>query len=77
MENDQKASGQGVARPSALALRGSEAASMLGISSRKLWALTNSGEIPAVRFGRSVRYRPVDLQEWLDRHLSSGPGGGR
>lgn len=39
-----------------LALRPQEAARALGIGTRKLWEMTNSGEIPCVRFGRSVRY---------------------
>lgn len=60
-----------------LAVRGPEAAQMLGVSQRKLWELANRGEIPTIRFDRCVRYRPSDLQEYLDRHLSSGPGGDR
>jgi excisionase family DNA binding protein len=42
--------------PPRLLLRPREAARSLGISERSLWSLTNHGEIPAVRFGRSVRY---------------------
>jgi excisionase family DNA binding protein len=45
------------------------AAKSLMISERKLWELTNRGEIPCMRIGRSVRYRPADLQAWIDNHI--------
>jgi excisionase family DNA binding protein len=38
-----------------------EAADFLCLSLRKLWALSASGEIPAVRIGKSVRYSPMVL----------------
>jgi excisionase family DNA binding protein len=50
-----------------LLLKPLDAADALSISPRKLWAMTNSGEIPCVRFGRSVRYDPMDLREWIDQ----------
>ena len=43
-----------------------EAAQTLSISPRKLWSMTNSGEIPCIRFGKSVRYDPIDLKAWID-----------
>jgi excisionase family DNA binding protein len=50
-----------------LALRAGDAARALGISSRALWTLTNAGEIPHARIGRTIAY-PVDaLREWLKR----------
>lgn len=49
-----------------LLLKPSDAAEALSISPRKLWAMTNAGEIPCVRFGKSVRYDPTDLREWID-----------
>lgn len=42
-----------------------EAAFALSISTRKLWSLTNAGEIPCVRLGRAVRYSPAALQAWI------------
>jgi len=60
-----------------LAVRAEEAAAMLGIGKRTLWAMTNRGEIPVVRCGasgRSVRYRVADLEEWLERRLDDGRG---
>ena len=28
--------------------------------------MTNAGEIPCVRLGRSVRYSMADLQQWIE-----------
>ena len=46
-----------------------EAAAFLAVSPRSLWALTNTGEIPSVRFGtgtrQSVRYDIDDLDAWI------------
>ena len=42
------------------------AAKSLAISPRKLWQLTNCGDIPCVRIGRAVRYDPIDLRRWID-----------
>ena len=36
-------------------LKAPEAARLLAIGTRKLWELTNRGEIPHVRIGRAVR----------------------
>lgn len=55
-----------VAAP-ALLLRPEEAAEALSISPRKLWGLSDSGEIPCVRIGRSVRYDPRDLEAFIAR----------
>lgn len=42
-----------------------EAAELLSVSERTLWTLTHIGRIPALRFGRLVRYDVVALREWL------------
>ncbi|MDA0285133.1 MAG: helix-turn-helix domain-containing protein [Planctomycetota bacterium] len=42
-----------------------EAANVLRISERTLWSLTNSGDLPSVRVGRSVRYDQSDLAAWI------------
>ena len=55
-------------------LKPGEAALVLSISARKLWDLTDSGNITCVRIGRSVRYDPMDLKRWIDsckRHDAS------
>lgn len=44
-----------------------ETAETLQISSRTLWGLTSPrGPIPCVRIGRSVRYSPVDLRNFIE-----------
>jgi excisionase family DNA binding protein len=50
-----------------LLLRPREAAAALAISPRKLWSLTKSGEIQAVRVGRAVRYQIEELRAWISR----------
>ena len=55
-------------------LRSDEAARLLAISPRKLWTLADDGEIPVVRIGRSVRYDPADLRDYIERqkHRKAG-----
>jgi excisionase family DNA binding protein len=63
-----------------LLFRKREAATRLGISERKLDELANRGEIPAIRFGRSVRFALADLVDFIDRQRRVGPApakGGR
>ena len=59
---------------SPLALRPSEAATMLGISTRTLSKWTKEGRIPSVRVGSTrgtVLYPLADLQEWLSREANA------
>ncbi len=49
-----------------------EAARWLALSPRTLWSLTASGELPAVRIRRSVRYRPADLEAFAERCYVQG-----
>lgn len=51
-------------------LRPREAALQLAISERTLWTLTKAGTIPCIRLGRSVRYRPSDIEKQLNSLLS-------
>jgi len=44
-----------------------DAAAYLAISERKLWSMTNSGEIPVVRLGRAVRYDLNDLDSFIQK----------
>ena len=48
-----------------LSLRPREAAEAIGISVRTLWTLTQKGEIPHTRLGRSVLYPVEALRRWL------------
>lgn len=59
--------------PTPLAINLGEAARMLSISQRSLWALTEPrGPIPCVRLGRSVRYSVVALQCYLEETGGAG-----
>lgn len=53
-------------KPGEFLVNAKVAARMLAISHRKLWELTNRGEITCVRFDRSVRYVVEDLQSWVE-----------
>lgn len=48
-----------------LLLRPAEAARFLAISPRKLWELTNTREVPAIRIGRALRYPTDELRSWV------------
>jgi excisionase family DNA binding protein len=56
-----------------LLLRPGEAAELLAISPRKLWELTNRGEIPSLRIGRSLRYWREALLRWVERQQRGRP----
>ena len=50
-----------------------EAAKSLGISDRTLFKMTAPrGPIPAIRFGRVVRYSPDDLRAWIKQFRQEG-----
>ncbi len=56
-----------------LLLKPHEAAAALAISPRKLWELTNMGELPCVRIGRSLRYPREALRTWIERRQGRQP----
>lgn len=56
-------------RPGALDASG--AAAYLSVSVRTIQRMTATGELRAVRYGRLVRYRPADLDAWLERHVDA------
>lgn len=49
-----------------------QAAERLGISTRKLWELSNRREIPVIRIGRAVRYSADDLRDYIDAQRVGG-----
>jgi excisionase family DNA binding protein len=54
-------------------LSAEEVAAMLGVSERTLWRLLSAGKFPEpVRFGRSTRWRPADVKDWIDRGCPVG-----
>lgn len=44
-----------------------EAGRRLGVTDRTVWTLVERGELPAVRFGHSVRIDPGDLRAFIER----------
>ena len=48
-----------------------EAAAILRISERMLFTLTKRGDVPCVRIGRSVKYRPSDIAAFVEQNLRS------
>ena len=51
-----------------------EAARLLAVSPRKLWAMTFEEKpgLSFIRCGRLVRYPVADLQRWIDTHREGG-----
>ncbi len=45
-----------------------EAANRLRVSERHLWTLRNSGKIPFVLMGKSIRFDPADLDAYVDQN---------
>jgi excisionase family DNA binding protein len=66
----------GAAQMKPYLLKPKEAAQSLAISERTLWQLTNQGDLPCVRIGRSVRYDPADLACWIQQRKSGGKAEG-
>ena len=54
-----------------LLLRTDEVASLLGIGRTKVFELLSSGELPAIRIGRSVRISREHLEAWIDEALGA------
>ncbi len=53
-------------------LNARDACRALAIGRRKLWELTNTGELPCVRIGRAVRYDPRDLAAFIEKRRTGG-----
>lgn len=62
--------GQGEHTP--LLVDSKAAAAMLGISTRTLFDLEQSGTLPAVRIGRLVRYSVASIQSWANAGCPAG-----
>lgn len=57
-----------------LLLTALDAAKLMGISPRTLWALTKTGEIPRVPIGtKQYRYHVQDLEDWIAERKTSEP----
>ena len=44
-----------------------QAGKVLGVSGRTVWTLVDRGELPAARFGHSVRIDPADLRAFIEQ----------
>lgn len=58
-----------------LLVRADEAARMLGVCRSKAYAMLASGELPAVRIGRSVRVPVAALRAWVEKQTSAAADG--
>ena len=53
-----------------------QVASILSISTRSVWRLVASQEIPQpIRFGRNVRWRLADIEAWIEARATSNQDG--
>lgn len=48
------------------------AAKRLCMSTRNLWLLTHSGQVPHIRLGRLVRFLPRDIDTYIQLHRIGG-----
>jgi predicted DNA-binding transcriptional regulator AlpA len=61
-------------QPTPMLLTVRQTAAALSVSERTLWAISAPrGPIPVVRIGRSVRYDPGDLREYVEDQKNGGP----
>ncbi len=58
-------------------LTAGQAAERLEVTLTRLYELTKTGALPAVRIGRQIRFSPEALNEWIDGGGHSLPGGWR
>jgi predicted DNA-binding transcriptional regulator AlpA len=58
----------------ALLVNAREAARILAVSPRKLWAMTFEDRpgLPYIRLGRLVRYSVADLNRWIESQRQGG-----
>ncbi|MGD9853943.1 MAG: helix-turn-helix domain-containing protein [Planctomycetaceae bacterium] len=68
-----------LAPTTALLVAPREAARLLSVSPRKLWAMTfeETPGLPYVRCGRLVRYSPDELEKWVQSHQKGGDDAAR
>jgi excisionase family DNA binding protein len=52
-------------------LKGGDVAAILNISRSKAYRLMQTGDIPSVRIGHSVRVRPCDLVSFIEQNIRS------
>ena len=47
-------------------LRAARVAELLSVSERYVYQMASEGRIPCVKVGRSVRFRPSEIEAWLE-----------
>ena len=57
-----------------LLLRAGDVARLLGLGRSKVFAMLASGELPTVRFGRSVRVPRMALERWIEERTQQASG---
>jgi len=50
-----------------------DAASYLRVSRRQIYKLVSGGDLRTVRVGERLRFRPTDVDEYLDRQPERSP----
>jgi excisionase family DNA binding protein len=58
-----------------LLLRIEQVRELTQLSRSKLYEEIAAGSLPAVHFGRSVRVRRQDLEQWIERQAAASNGG--
>lgn len=49
-----------------------EVAEIIGMTVDYVYVLCRKGEIPHLKFGRTLRFRDTDIDQWLESRLSGG-----
>lgn len=52
-------------------LRANQVAKRLNVSLAMAYHLMQCGDIPTIKFNRTVRVREIDLEKFVERHLNS------
>ena len=55
-------------------LKVSEVAELLQLRTDRVYALTRAGEIPCLRFGRTLRFRAEAIERWLEEQEQTNNG---
>jgi len=50
-----------------------EVAAKLGLSRPHIYTLASAGKIRSIKFGRSVRFEPKDVERFIREHRRGGP----
>jgi excisionase family DNA binding protein len=45
-----------------------DVARLLSVSTRAVYRLSDARKLPSVKWGRSLRFRPVDVAKFIDEH---------